>query len=259
MKMKLLRWFYRLLKKTPADMEMVRYWKTQSGVQAKVTEKDGVTIMIMEGEIYPFPGFPRGYLLYGKLSMLKHEIKNRIFNDSWAKLEQKISEKEIISEIKQTVTKIDILFEENKYDIIPLGKMVPAMQEIYRAWTAVSPRTEKLRDLILFILQEDDSYRFLNQWIVGYMPTWIFRFINPIWSFEKALIWLENAEIIGDMKERIRLFRRIIMLILKDEQIKKEFVKLFREINWKKVKLTKADKYFFRGKYFKVDLDKFEY
>jgi len=49
-------------------MEMVKYWKTQSSVQAKVTEKDGVTIMIMEGEKYDFPGFPRGHLLFGKLS-----------------------------------------------------------------------------------------------------------------------------------------------------------------------------------------------
>lgn len=259
MKIKLLRWWYRLFGKTPADMEMVSYWKKQGSVQAKVTEKDGVTIMIMEGEKYPFPGFPRGYLLFGKLSKLKHEIKNQIFNDSWAKLERKIPDEEIIGEIKQTLTKIDILFEENKYDIIPPGKMVPAMQEIYRAWTKVSPRSEKLRDLILFILQEDDSYRFRFQWIVGYMPTWLFRIVNPVWSFDKALIWLENAEIIGDMKERIRLFRRVIMLVLKDEQIKKEFIGLFREINWKKVKMTKADKYFFRGKYFKVDLNKFEY
>lgn len=240
-------------------MELVRYWKTQSAVQAKVTEKDGALVMLMEGEKYPFPGFPRGYLLFGKLSKLKHEIKNQIFNNSWAKLEQGVSDKEVITEIKETLTRIYVLMEESKYDIVPPEKLVPAVKEIHRAWTKVSPQSAQLRDLITFILQEDDSYRFRFQWMVEYMPFWLFRFINPVSFFEKALIWLENAEVIGDMKERIRLFRRIILLVLKDEQFKKGFVELFREINWKKVKMTKADKYFFRGKYFKVDLNLFDY
>ena len=253
-----MRWIYKLFKKSPADMEMVKYWKTQSSVQAKVTEKDGVTIMIMEGEKYDFPGFPRGHLLFGKLSKLKHEIKNQIFNKSWAKLEDGISDKDIITEIKKTLSQTYNLMEESRYDMVPREKMAPAVREIHRAWSKISPHS-KLRDLITFILQEDDSYRFRFQWIVTYLRPWMFWFINPISLFEKSLIMLEHAEVIGDMKERIRLFRRIVLLLLKNEQIKKEFTKLFREINWKKVKLTKADKYFFRGKYFKVDMDLFDY
>ncbi len=151
------------------------------------------------------------------------------------------------------------ILEQQKYDLVPPQRMCPPVREIHRAWTKVSPETWRLRDLILYVLQEDDSYRFRLQWIVSYMPTFLFRFIDPIKAFGHALTWLENAEIIGDMKERQRLFKRIIMVLLKDERFAKGFRALFREIDWSKVKLTKADKYFFRGKYFKVDLDKFDY
>ena len=61
------------------------------------------------------------------------------------------------------------------------------------------------------------------------------------------------------MKERVRLFRRIVLLILQDEKIRECFEALCKEMNWNKLKLSKADKYFFRGKYFKVDFDKFDY
>ena len=83
--------------------------------------------------------------------------------------------------------------------------------------------------------------------------------LNPVKSFAFALYMLEHGEVVGDMKERIRLLRRVLLLILEDENIKRQFISLFREINWSKVKLTKADKYHFRGKYFKVDLKYFEY
>jgi hypothetical protein len=49
------------------------------------------------------------------------------------------------------------------------------------------------------------------------------------------------------------------MLVLEDPEVKKRFVALFKEINWKKVKLTKGDKYHFRGKYFKVDYKYIDY
>ena len=49
------------------------------------------------------------------------------------------------------------------------------------------------------------------------------------------------------------------MLALEDENIKKYFIALFKEIDWKKVKLTKADKYHFRGKWFRCDLKYLEY
>lgn len=233
-------------------MEMVKYWKTGESVQAKVTELDGVTVMYMDGEKYPFPGFPRGHLLYGKLSKLKHEIKNQIFNDSWKLLEGGMSEEEVVR--RMPWGNICTLFEDYRYDTIPEEKMVPSVRELHRAWGKVAPDS-KLRDIVCFILQEDDAYRFRFQWIVSYF---CFSF-DPLKRFEKGLEWLEHGEIIGDMKERVRLIRRILMIILRQPEMRVFFKRLYREIDWSKVKLTKADKYFFRGKYFKVDLDKFDY
>lgn len=250
------RLIFKILKKTPATMEMVKYWKYSGSVQAKVTKKDGAIIMRMEGEDYDFPGYPRGHLLFGKLSKLKHEVKNQVFNESWAKLDK---EEPIASHVRKGLSNAFEILDTMRMEIVPPSRMVPAVREIHRAWTKASPETHELRDLICFILQEDDGYRFRFQWIVSYMPTWLFKFINPVKSFGKSLIWLENAEIIGDMKERIRLLRRVLLAFLEDERARKQFTALFREIQWNKVKMTKADKYFFRGKYFKVDLDKFDY
>lgn len=261
MKTFILRTYYKLIGMTPDKMPMVSYWKNKESVQAKVTKaKDGSLIMFLEGEKYPFPTFPRGHLLYGGLSKLKHEIKNQIFNESWKKLEEGIDEKEIIKNCKEILFgEIASIFEEKlKYDMLPVNKMCPSVKEIHRAWTKVaSKRTYPLRDYLCFILQEDDGYRMRVQWLVEWFG-WLLK-LNPIKSFEYALSMLEHAEVVGDMKERMRLLKRILMLCLKDESIKKQFIALFREINWKKVKLTKADKYHFRGKYFKVDYKYLEY
>ena len=87
--MKLKKWYYRLIKKSPAEMPMIKYWKFQDKQEAKVTRnKEGALIMKIFGEDEDFPGFPRGYLLFGKLSVLKHEIKNQIFNYAWEELEK---------------------------------------------------------------------------------------------------------------------------------------------------------------------------
>lgn len=251
---------------TPADMPMVKYWKTNSSVQAKVIKAaDGSTIMQMEGERYAFPGFPRGHVLFGKLSKLKHEIKNQVFNDSWAKLENGTPEIEIGRDIRETI--LDRIFpylEEQKYDLLPPEKMCVPVRELHRAWTkiATSEKSLKLRDTMCHILQEDDAYRFRVQWLVMWFnpSRWYMRFLgDPIQQLEKTLVMLEQAEVIGDMKERIRLLRRIVLAVLKDPVWRDNFSKLCNEIDWKKVQMSKADKFFFRGKWFKVDLDKFEY
>lgn len=255
---KLIRWFNR--NTSPADLEMVSYWKKGAGgVNAKVTKSpDGSTIMVMEGEKYPFPGFPRGHILFGRLSKIKHEIKNQVFNESWAKLEANINKKDIIVDIKHKLfNQIASIAEGSRYDMLPPRAMSPAVREIHRAWTKVSPHTYKLRDYLCFILQEDDAYRFRVQWLVQWFG-WLMK-LNPIKSFDFALQMLEHGEVVGDMKERVRLLRRILMLALEDERIKSQFLALFREINWSKVKLSKGDKYHFRGKYFKVDLKYYEY
>ena len=254
---KLLRWWYR--NTSPADLPMVSYWKHKEAVAAKVTKaKDGSTIMWMEGEKYPFPTFPRGHILFGHLSKIKHEIKNQIFNESWAKLEAGVSKGEIIRDIKHKLFKeISVLAEQSKYDMLPPRAMCPSVREIHRAWTKVSPETYKLRDYLCLILQEDDSYRFRVQWLVQWFG-WFMK-QNPIKSFDYALGMLEHGEVVGDMKERQRLLRRVLMTALEDPSIKSKFIALFREIDWKKVKLTKADKFHFRGKYFRVDYKYLEY
>jgi hypothetical protein len=265
MKTFLLRLFFKILRKTPADMEMVRYWQTSESVQAKVTkDESGAIVMKMEGEKYTFPGFPRGYLLFGKLSKLKHEVKNQIFNHAWGKLEDGMPPKDVVAEIQTVILpRIFTLLEEHRYDMVPPERMVASVKEIHRAWTAITdnPKSLLLRDLITYVLQEDDSYRFRLQWVAGYFNpnSWFQLFSNPISLFEKALMLLENAEVIGDMKERIRLFRRIILTLLTNDVWRGWFIKLSNEIDWKKVRMTRADKFFFRGKYFKVDLDRFEY
>lgn len=258
-KIKILRFIYqKILRTNPAKQQMVSYWKTKEYVSAKITKaKDGSIIMKMEGEKYPFPGFCRGHLLFGLLSPLKHQIKNQIFNESWAKLEANVPHEDIIDDIRAKLNgPIAKIASSLKYDMLPPVSMCPAVREIHRAWTKIGGN-EKIRDYLCFILQEDDAYRFRCQFLVGWFG-WFLK-INPVKHFEKALKVLEIGEIIGDMKERQRLLRRILLLYLEDNHNKEMFNKLFREINWKKVKLTKADKYHFRGKYFRVDLDKFDY
>lgn len=247
---------------------MSKYWKTKESQEAKVTRnKDGALIMKIMGEDEDFPGFPRGHLLFGKLSKLKHEIKNQIFNEAWRKLDEGIPEQDIIQEIRtETFDRIFALAEETKYDQVPPERMFEPVREIYRAWTVVAPgeRSKKVRDILTFILQEDDSYRFRFQWMVKWYfnpNTWYLRIFgkDPVDRFEKALKMVEIGEVIGDMKERQRLLKRILMLLLKDPRIRDLFVKFCKEVDWKKVSLKKSDEYHFRAKYFKVDLPLFDY
>ena len=261
MKTFLKRLFFKIIGKSPIDLEMVSYWKTKESVEAKVTiASDNSIIMKMMGEKYDLPGFPRGYLLFGKLSKIKHEIKNQIFNDSWAKLEKGIPEQEVVGDIRNTFDLFPYL-EEVKYDMIPPERMMCSVREIHRVFTKIapSPRWLKLRDILCLILAEDDSYRFRVQWVVTYFhPRWWSKSIgnNLLKKFEHALVMLEHAEVLTDMKERIRLLRRILLMVAKDNKVFEAFC---REVDWNKLKLTKADKYFFRGKYFKVDMDVLTY
>ena len=251
------RWFFKKIGKTPADMPVVRYWKTQAAVQAKVTtNEDGALVMHMEGEDYPFPGFPRGYLLFGPLSKLKHEIKNQIFNACWALIGK---DEGIMGQVYAALGNIYQLAEKTKYDMVPPEKMVKAVREIHRAWTKVAPQHTKLRDILCFILQEDDSYRFRVQWVAQYMkkkPTGRTDYWLPLY---KGLENLQHAEVIADMKERQLLLRTVLLSILTDKRWAEAFNKLCHEIDWNKVVLSEGDKYHFRGKYFKVDFDLFDY
>lgn len=253
--------WHKFIGKTPADMSMVKYWRFKQSQEAKITKaKDGSQIMIIEGEDYPFPTFPRGHLLFGHLSKLKHEIKNQIFNDSWKMLEDGVSDEVIIAIMKKRLFgDIAEIAKKDRYEMLPPEKMCPSVREIHRAWTKIGG-PEIIRDYLCYILQEDDGYRNRLQWMADYLR-WI-KWLPEKWiikMFDKALGKLEHGEVVGDMKERQRLLRRILMLSLKDNRIKELFIRLFREINWRKVRLTKADRYHFRGKYFKVDYEIFEY
>lgn len=71
---------------------------------------------------------------------------------------------------------------------------------------------------------------------------------------------MENAEVTPDMKGRIALIRKILCFFLQeDDAYRFRMQWMFEFFDLSKMKLTKADKYYFRGKYFKVDHDKFEY
>lgn len=233
---------------------MVSYWKHAEAVEAKLYRaKDGHMELQMKGEKHPFPGFPRGRLLYGKLSPLKHQIKNKVFNESWALLDQGI---DITPRLKSEVYPfIFKMAEDCKYDMVPFEGMVPPVKEIYRALTDVSDgeSVDKWRDIITFIFQEDDAYRNRFQWMAKFIKK------GTIAEFLGAFDMLEQAEVVGDMKERVRLVKRVLTAILRDPKTKNTFNAFLREIDWKKVKLTEADKYFLRGKYFKTDYPDYAY
>ena len=73
----------------------------------------------------------------------------------------------------------------------------------------------------------------------------------------RAFKELENAEVTEDMKERVRLWKTVLCFIMaEDDAYRFRMQYLFERINMRKMKLTKEDKFFFRGKYFKVDLKK---
>ena len=273
----ILRWYYKLIGMTPDKMPMVKWWKKAEFIEGKlVRDKSGAQILVMQGEDYPIMSFPRSHILlpvhgneeavtleervqkYGAFSVLKHEIKNQIFNDNWKRLEEGTSKEEVIQEIKKSLRIVSEYIKPLKYDLMPPEVMCPAVREIHRAWTKAVPSelSYNLRDILTLIMQEDDAYKYRVQWLAWWMP---FIKVNPIKILDKCLMTMEHAEVLEDMKERIRLLRRIIMLLLEDKGIKEKFTRFFREVDWKKVKLTKGDAYHMRGKYFKVDYGILEY
>lgn len=253
---------------------MVKYWMYTTAARGKVTlAKDGSYQMFIEGEKYPMPGFPRGVLIvndrnqpFTKFSTMKHEIKNFIFNESWKMLHDGVPHEEIIKRFKKNgLDLIAFHSEQNKYEMLPIERMVPAVREIHRGFTVVADRftgyrkelIERLRDVMTYILQEDDGYRFRVQWLAKFMPVYFRKTFFK--CFLKGLKLMEHAEVVGDMRERITLLRTILELLLEDKQIRYLFELFCEEVNWKKIRLTKADKYYFRAKYFRVDYPEYEY
>lgn len=251
-------------------MPMVQYWMTSDASPAAITtNSEGASIMkIGDGdrrETYDFPGFPRSHMLYGTfkgrphgpVSVLKHEIKTQIFNECWKLLEEG---KDIRGHIREVLPKIFELLKDMEYDMIPHEKMFKGVKEIWRAMTVLekkyqSKNIENLKKVLCLIMSEDDAYRLRVSWIVQIF-SW---FRDPAKNLEIALGELEHAEVVRDMKEKAVLLKTVLVAYLKDPHIRKLFNEFFKEVDWKKVRLSEGDKYHFRAKYFKVDLDKFEY
>ena len=259
---------------------MVNYWKTGDMARAKlVTMEDGSYAMLIEGEKYPLYGFPRGPVLFGPLAKLKNLAKNLIFNQVWKMLEEKQTDEEINNYIFKVA--LPVVLEEikkMKYDMFPPEKLCPAMRELWRALSVIEKRIpdklsqEEFRTLkegITFFFQEDDAYRFRLQWMSKYVdPKNILRrlyyFIKrKQYSFAEELKtvfeFLDNAEITPDMKGRSVLIKRILLFFMKDPSFSDLMEDIVIELDWKKMYLSKADRYYFRGKYFKVDLENFDY
>ncbi len=238
-----------------------------------VTLDDGAYAMKIEGEKYPLYGFPRGPVLFGALARLKHLGKNLIFNESWRLLEEGKTNEEVMNYLKSVA--LPVIFQEiqkNKYDMFPPEKLCPAVKELWRALSVIEGRIDNdnfknFKQGLTFFLQEDDAYRFRFQWLSKYInPNSLWR---KVWYFGReyslkkeldfAFNFLENAEIVPDMKGRTKLIKRVLFAVMEDKEFGKIVNELFKELDWKKLRLSKSDSYYFRGKYFKVDFDHFDY
>src|SRR3990167_3996680 len=95
---------------------MVHYWKNNDTARAKVVhQKDGSFGLQIEGEDEVMPGLPRGHVLFGPLSKVKHRVKTA-FNEAYNELAA--------------------FAKEYKNDILPQEKMLPAVKELWRAFEA---------------------------------------------------------------------------------------------------------------------------
>lgn len=168
--------------------ESVQYYKHGEFARARlVNASEGHLQMEIKGEKYPFEGFPRGHVLTGPLSKLKKKVKDMVFNQVFAEIEN--------------------MSKDMQYDMLPPERCAPAVREIHRVL--------------------DD---------------------------------LEHMEIVEDMKGRIRLIKKVLTFFLQEDDAYRFRAQYFlSHINQKKVALSKSDKYYARGKYWKVDRDKFDY
>ena len=81
--------------------------------------------------------------------------------------------------------------------------------------------------------------------------------VRELWN---KLEVLENAEVVEDMKARIRLIKKVLCFFLQeDDAYRFRWQWVMEHMDMGKIRMTKADKYYFRGKYFKVDHDRFDY
>ena len=277
-KHKIIRWVFNRLYRIRLP-EMVQYWKFGDAARAKLVTIDGAYAMLIEGEKYPLWGFPRGPVLYGPLARIKNLAKNLIFNATWELLEKNKPLNEIEDYVFEVAVPMVIdEIKKIKYDMFPPERLCPAVRELWRAMTAIEKTINEsqarddfktLKEGITFFLQEDDAYRFRFQWVAKYInpknPTRRLYYLlkRKKYSFKDEIKlvfdFLGHAEITPDMKGRSVLIKRIQFFLLENEEFTGIMEQVVKELNWKKLFLSKADTYYFRGKYFKVDLEKFDY
>ena len=86
------------------------------------------------------------------------------------------------------------------------------------------------------------------------------KMVVPVREIWRVLEELENAEVVEDMKLRIRLIKKVVCFFLQEDDAYRFRAQwAYERLNHRKMKLSKADKYYMRAKYFKVDHDKFDY
>lgn len=252
--------------------EAVQYYKTQQTTRGRLRMTDKGLVMDMQGEKYPLATFPRGHLLTNPytntlMSQLKHKIKNDIFNWAWAELEKGTPHWAIIKVVKEKLFgEIYSIMELQKYDISSEDKMCVAVREIWRAMGILEKENKnikKLKEIICHICQEDDAYRFRVLFLTEYFnpSNWWFKLLRKdnFKGLKLALEQLERAEVLDDMKGRIKLLRTILLLALEDKGFRYWFDRLCKEMDWNKLKLSKADRYYARGKWMKIDIKNYEY
>jgi hypothetical protein len=252
--------------------EQVKYYKTKETEKGRLIMTDDGLKMDIRGEKYALPHFPRGHLLanpyyHTPMSVMKHRIKNEIFNWAWAELDKGTPKDQIIDEVKNRLfNDIYGIMYEQRYDIASYEKMCPMVREVWRAMTKLEKENDnirKLKEMLCHIMQEDDGYRFRVQFLTEYFNpgSWWFKLLrrSKVKYLKIALDNLVHAEVVGDMRGRIKLLTRIVMLVLEDERTLYWFNRLCDEIDWSKIKLSKADRYYARGKWFRPDQRVYDY
>jgi hypothetical protein len=79
-------------------------------------------------------------------------------------------------------------------------------------------------------------------------------------EIHRVLDKMEHMEVTEDMRGRIRLIKKVLTFFLQEDDAYRFRAQYFlSEIDQKKIALSKSDKYYARGKYWKVDYDKFDY
>lgn len=84
--------------------------------------------------------------------------------------------------------------------------------------------------------------------------------VPAVREIHRVMDMLVEMEVVPDMKARMKLIKRVLTFFLQEDDAYRFRAQFFlSEINQKKVALSEGDKYYARGKYWKVDYKKFDY